>query len=231
MGSSSGTRTRCLGCRSTHLLKPVAQEHADSIHAEAYLNAIARTIGLAHHTARVEPAGEQAVLIVERYDRVRAKGGTLSRLHQEDAAQALGLPWGANDKYESVNPQANLRAIARLLDRGRSVFSAEPSDRERLLALVTLNVVAGNTDAHAKNFSLMLPSIHEQGSQGWGARLADAYDLVPQSLLSLEQSPFAMRIGGSAQPNDVTVENICAEAEGWGMHRDRRGAGRRALLN
>lgn len=214
---------------STHLLKPVHQEQAATIHAEAYLNSIARSLGLSAHDAWVESAGSRVVLVVERYDRIHENDGKIVRLHQEDAAQALGLPWGGNDKYESVNPGANLRALAALLDRGRSVFSTAPSDRERLLALVTLNTVAGNTDAHAKNFSLMLPSVDarvfggarsvgtQPGGTRWVAKLADAYDLVPQSLFAPEQSPYAMRIGGESQPNNVTSEHLCTEAESWGM--------------
>ena len=38
-----------------------------------------------------------------------------SAVHQEDAAQALALPWGGNDKYESTGSRASLRNIARLL--------------------------------------------------------------------------------------------------------------------
>ncbi len=73
--------------------------------------------------------GDRAVLVVERYDRVRTASGTIERLHQEDAAQALGLPWGGNDKFEQANGGANLRAIAGLLDAGRTVFDPEPARR------------------------------------------------------------------------------------------------------
>ena len=83
-----------------------------------------------------------------------------------------------------------------------------------------LNVVAGNTDAHAKNFSFLLPVFEGGGDAGWGARLADAYDIVPQSLFDPEQSPFAMRIHGEAQPNAITAEHFIAEACGWGLQRE-----------
>lgn len=202
---------------STHILKPVPMWHAPALRAEAYMNRVAREIGLSSHDAWVEPAGNRAVLVVERYDRVRSGNGSIRRLHQEDAAQALALAWGGNDKYQSVNPAANLRAIALLLDRGRSLFSTAPSDRCRLLALVTLNVVAGNTDAHAKNFSFMLPNIHNGAQQNWSASLADAYDIVPQSLFNAEQSPYAMSIGGMSQPNEVTVAHLVGEAVNWGL--------------
>lgn len=97
---------------STHILKPVPREYTARIQAEVRLNRIAQQIGLSNHEAWVERAGERDVLIVERYDRSRTERGDIVRLHQEDAAQALGLPWGGNGKYESVNPRASPDPLA-----------------------------------------------------------------------------------------------------------------------
>ncbi|QTV80934.1 HipA domain-containing protein (plasmid) [Microbacterium sp. NIBRBAC000506063] len=88
---------------STHLLKPVPVEYAERVSAEAYLNDIARALDLSAHDARVEPAGERLVLVVERYDRIR-EGSGLRRLHQEDAAQALGLPWAGTTSTRASMP-------------------------------------------------------------------------------------------------------------------------------
>lgn len=63
------------------------------IHAEAYLNSLARELRLSSHSAKVESAGRLAVPVVERCDRTR-EGGTILRIYQEDAAQVSGLPWG-----------------------------------------------------------------------------------------------------------------------------------------
>lgn len=199
---------------STHLLKPVAEEYSERLHAEAYLNEVASALGMASHRSRVEPAGEQVVLVIERYDRVREDSG-IRRLHQEDAAQALGLPWGGNDKYENVNPRANLATIARLLPH--SALAETPSERERLLALTTLNIAAGNTDAHAKNFSFLLPPI-PQAFEQTSVRLADAYDVVPQVLFETERSPLSMRVNGKSAADQVTSADLIAEATSWGIH-------------
>lgn len=203
---------------STHLLKPVPREHRERLEAEHSLNTIARAMGLSTHATRVEAAGDRDVLVIERYDRVRRADGRVDRIHQEDAAQALGLPWGGNDKYENVNARSSLRGIAALLDRGRSLFAAEPSDRLRLLELTVLNVVAGNTDAHAKNFSLLLPSIDDLRTGGGPrVRLASAYDIVPQALFDAEPSPLAMRIGGQGIAGAVTAADLIGEARSWGV--------------
>lgn len=199
---------------STHLLKPVPNEYAARVRSEAYLNAIARTLELSTHDARVEPAGERVVLVVERYDRIREDSG-IRRIHQEDAAQALGLPWGGNDKYESVNARASLKRVAGLLPQ--PAFSSGV-ERNRLLALTVLNIVAGNTDAHAKNFSFLLPSPEEAFDRSTGAtHLADAYDVVPQALFEVDSSPLAMKIAGRSEAGAVTASDLVSEAVSWGM--------------
>jgi serine/threonine-protein kinase HipA len=200
---------------STHLLKPVPNEHSARVRAEAYLNDVAKALGLSSHDARIEAAGERTVLVVERYDR-RRTSDAIVRIHQEDAAQALGLPWGGNDKYESVNPRASLANIARLV--GGSALSNRATGRDRLLALTTLNIVAGNTDAHAKNFSVLLPELADAFRAPAEVRLADAYDIVPQVLFTSGASdPLAMRVDGESAPGSITAEHLVREAERWGI--------------
>lgn len=204
---------------STHLLKPVPNEHAARLRAEAYLNDVAKALGLSTHDARIEQAGERTVLVVERYDRRRTVDG-IERIHQEDAAQALGLPWGGNAKYETVNARASLASIARLV--GGSALSPRATGRDRLLALTTLNVVAGNTDAHAKNFSVLLPTLADAFGAPGEARLAEAYDIVPQVLFTRgESDPLAMAVNGEFAPGVITVGHLVREAERWGMPRSR----------
>lgn len=203
---------------STHILKPVPHEHGARIRSEAALNDLARSLGLSNHDAWVESAGERDVLIVERYDRVRQASNAIDRVHQEDAAQALGLPWGGNDKYESVNQRAKLRNLAGLLRRAGSVFGAGGSEREQLLALVTLQVLSGNTDAHAKNYSLMLPPL-AAGSSGAsvGIALADAYDVVPQKFFAPVPDPLAMSVNDVFDSSRVTAGDLVAEGTSWGI--------------
>lgn len=197
---------------STHILKPVSGEFAGRVRAELLMHRLARAVGLASYDAWIETRGTLTVLVVERFDRSGSIENGLSRVHAEDAAQALGLPWGGDDKYESVNARASLRSIAALLDRDRSVFASGPGDRERLLAMCVLNVVAGNTDAHAKNFTLLHDAADLEA-----VRLADAYDVVPQAFFVAEPDPLAMRIGGVSSSSLATVRDLVAEAESWGV--------------
>jgi len=100
-----------------------------------------------------------------------------------------------------------LKRIAKILrDNG-------PSDAgETLLRAVTLNVVLGNGDAHAKNFSLLH---HPLGT----FRLTPLYDLM--STLYYGDDRLAMHIDNVRRTNRVTADRIVNEAVGWGMSRRR----------
>ena len=200
---------------STHILKPVDAEFRASVESEHYVLQIARELQLASFESWIEQIGTLEVLVIERYDRRRTASGTIERLHQEDSGQALGLPWGGNDKFERQNPASSLRAVAGLLDLGRSVIDpARFTDRLRLLQYTVLNVAAGNTDAHAKNFSLL----HDDRG---GTRLAPFYDAAPLALDYALGTGLAMNVNGISQLPDVTVDDLTAEAESWGVPADR----------
>jgi len=198
---------------STHILKPVDREFRASVEAEHYVLQVAQNLGLAPFESWVEEIGGHDVLVIERYDRQRSGSGSIERLHQEDAAQALGLPWGGNDKFERNNAASSLRAVAGLLDTRRSVLDPRRfEDRVQLLRYTVLNVAAGNTDAHAKNFSLL----HDKSGR---TRLAPFYDAAPLALDFALGTQLAMKINGLSQLPDVDVEDLVAEGEDWGIPR------------
>lgn len=194
---------------STHILKPVAADIRSAVESEAYALAVTRAVGLTTFDSWVEELDDLAVLVVERYDRLRTPSGTIDRLHQEDLAQALGLPPAGNHKFERYEPRASLRAVASLLDDKATIF-APGTDRERLLRYVTANIALGNTDAHAKNFSLL----HDESG---GTRLAPLYDVAPLALGFDEGDLLAMYVNSRRHQADITVDDIVSEAESWGV--------------
>ncbi len=194
---------------STHILKPVPLEHRSAVEGEHYVLQISARLGLSSFATEVQEIAGRAVLIVERYDRT-VDGGAVRRIHQEDAAQALGLPWGGNEKFENVDERANLRAVAAVLDRDRTVFDTSETDRERLLRYTALTVAVGNTDAHAKNVSIL-------HSEDGVARLAPLYDASPLALGYDNGTALAMRIAGVGRLPDVTVDHLVDEASSWGV--------------
>lgn len=198
---------------STHILKPVSEADRHLVEGENYVLGIARAMRLLHFDSWVETIGRSPVLVIERYDR-RVTATGIERIHQEDLAQALALPWGGDDKFERGNPGASLAAVAAALDRDRSIFDRGEPDREKLLRYTVLNVAAGNTDAHAKNFSLLR---FDDGH----SRLAPFYDAAPLALGFEAPLDLAMSISGERFITRVTVDHLVDEARTWGVESSR----------
>ena len=197
------------GAASTHILKPVAPGNESALHAEAFCLELARHMGLTAFASEVRSFAGRPVLVLERYDRT-VQGRNVQRIHQEDEAQALGLPWDSDSKFESVDPRANLRSLAGLLQRRRSIVDEGEDDREALLAHTTFNVAVGNTDAHAKNFSTLR---HEDGS----VHLAPLYDVSTHALAPNGNLNMALRVNGKSYQPDLTTEDLVAEGVSWGI--------------
>lgn len=135
-------------------------------------------------------------LLVERYDRATSSGTTISRLHQEDAAQVLGLD--RHLKYERDAKQAGRNGgLDALFGDFASACQPSVDARHTLFRATVLNWLLGNGDAHVKNFSLLyqspmriagvrLPPQH---------RLAPIYDVVCIAVYPDYSQDLAMRIG------------------------------------
>ena len=112
--------------------------------------------------------GEQAVLVVERFDRVLLQPANappwLARLPQEDFCQALGQP--GVKKYEA-DGGPGIRAILRQLDNSSQADADKLVFIQAQLAFWLMAV----TDGHAKNFSIFL-------QRGGGYRLTPLYDVL-----------------------------------------------------
>jgi serine/threonine-protein kinase HipA len=81
---------------------------------------------------------------------------------------------------------------------------------KRLLSAVVTNVLLGNGDAHAKNFSLL----HDRSGV---LRLAPLYDLL--CTLHYGDDRLAMYIDNVRRTNRVTKIRILTEAARWGITR------------
>ena len=208
----AGRWLRCLdGAPSTHIVK-LGHAHdspiADIIDTEAASTELARSIGLSTVHAHVATFAGVRALVVSRYDRTVTDDGTIGRLHQEDAAQALGLDASdLNRKFQRGKALPPLKAIAAVLRNG----GAEP---DRLLALTTLNLALGNSDAHAKNISLLR---HADGS----AELAPAYDVSMHEHHASFSDTFAMDVRGQRRMTAITGPDLVAEGESWPLPRVR----------
>lgn len=146
---------------TTHIIKPGVAGFAEQALNEHLCMSAARLLGIpAAETSYVEFAGRPAIA-VKRYDRVRVQG-VVRRIHQEDMCQALSVP--ARKKYETDGGPGTA-VISDML----RVRADEPS-HWRFIEAVAFNYLIGASDAHAKNYSVLL-----SGNQ---VRLAPLYDVA-----------------------------------------------------
>src|SRR5262249_42628185 len=127
--------------------------------------------------------GKRTYLLMQRYDRTNING-RWRRLHQEDFCQGLGKPPSA--KYETNQTGIfgpTLKDMFELTQRHMSSI-----DILRLLDVVVLNVLVCNTDAHAKNYSIIL--------RGNGASLAPMYDVMCGEVWENVTRSLAQKIAG-----------------------------------
>jgi serine/threonine-protein kinase HipA len=197
---------RCVdGYPSTHILKlahPTDSPVADVVHTEAASLALARTVGLTTVSAELARFGRQLALVISRYDRVSGADGPVRRIHQEDSAQALGIsPADPGRKFQHGRQLPSLAKIAQVLRNG----GAEP---DRLLMLTTFNLAVGNTDAHAKNISILR---HPEGR----AELAPAYDTAMHLHHQGGDRTFAMDVNGKRAMDEIGADDLIAEASTW----------------
>lgn len=179
---------------STHILKPTIPNLAHQVIGEHLSLSAGLLVGLDVARSGIEHIGQHTVLVIERYDRTLI-AGELRRIHQEDLCQALGLP--PESKYQ-VNSGPSPEIISKLLRKELPIDKQEDAVRDFISALAYAWAI-GNTDAHAKNYSLLL-----SGSQ---VRLAPLYDLnttlpyivperrnVPEGSISRYNAEMAMSI-------------------------------------
>lgn len=159
-------------------------------------------------------AGEEheVLFATERFDRVFPDQAQLInglprplRLHQEDFAQAMGIP--ASQKYER-DLSGHMRGMFDILRR----YSSDPmQDQLRLWDIIVFNYLIGNTDAHVKNFSLLYgPSLKS-------IRLAPAYDIVSTTVYEQSTRDMAFSIGGVYTIDAIGRESFKRAARDVGL--------------
>lgn len=151
---------------TTHILKPAVTGLDDHDLNEHLCLDLARRLGLTAARSRVVRVADVRVVAVTRYDRFRAADGTWTRVHQEDICQALRVP---PDRKYQADGGPSPEQIATLLRTTMSPAGADAAVTAFVDALA-LNWIIAGTDAHAKNYSLLL--------SGRAVRLAPLYDVA-----------------------------------------------------
>ena len=168
---------------TSHILKPAVAGLDDHDLNEHLCLEAGRRAGLICARTRIAKFEDQTAIVVDRYDRV-LRNGTIARIHQEDLCQALAVH--PSRKYQSEGgPGPDL--IVGLL---RSVIEPSAADDavRRFVDALAWNWIIGGTDAHAKNYSLLL--------SGGQVRLAPLYDIASALPYRHEKKlRMAMKIG------------------------------------
>jgi serine/threonine-protein kinase HipA len=181
---------------TTHILKPPTGEWDGHAENEHFCLLLARASGLVVPNSSVRRFGDEIAIVIERYDRVQSSGGW-RRVHQEDLCQALGLHPAR--KYERDGGPGVRRIAAFLRERS----SNPEEDVQAFLDATAFNWLIAGTDAHAKNYALLL------GAEG-AVRLAPLYDLasiLPYRGTDLKKAKLAMKIGGEYRLADISLRH------------------------
>ncbi|WP_235568834.1 HipA domain-containing protein [Lysobacter sp. Root983] len=170
---------------TTHILKPPSNDHDGYVENEHFCLRLSARMGLPTAHSSILRFGDEIAICVERYDRQQGADGTWLRVHQEDFCQALGIH--PQRKYQNEGGPSPA-AMASLL-RQHSLMPR--TDVETLFLALMFNWLIAGTDAHGKNYSLLL-------GEGGSARLAPLYDIssaLPYDDLDRHKIKMAMKVG------------------------------------
>jgi len=130
--------------------------------------------------------GDGSVFLIQRFDRSVEQPS--DRIHIEDFAQVLDRMPG-DDQYNG-----SYEEIAAIIER------LAPSSQREFIRRLVFCVIAGNGDAHLKNWSLIYPNGREP-------LLSPAYDLVPTIVFSKNDN-LALALNGSRKFRNVRLDSF-----------------------
>ena len=169
---------------TTHILKPPTGHfdgHAENEHVCLLL---AGQLGLPAAETQVMRFEKEIAIVVERYDR-QVVGNDIVRIHQEDICQALGIM--PTKKYQNEGGPSPSDIVELL----RTYSTDREDDTDTFVDALAFNWLIAGTDAHAKNYSLLLGG-------GPVVRLAPLYDIasiLPYDDVDFQKMKLAMKIG------------------------------------
>ena len=175
---------------SSHMLKFEVEGYRNVPAYETFTMLLAQAIGLPVADIRLCSINKNRYTIMERYDRFRNVDGELTRAHQEDFCQALG--YAHRQKYQEDGGPS----FAQCYELLRNISSDPDTDLPNLLRWQIFNVLAGNSDGHAKNLSLLYNGNGE-------ARLAPFYDLVCTRAIDRIDHHLALSVGDERNPGVI----------------------------
>lgn len=201
---------------STHIVKQSHVRLKNIVINELLALLTARDLGIETSDSFMINTGkgkdQDILLATRRYDRdmshsiksIRGNPCPL-RIHQEDFAQALGIP--SSKKYEPKNG-SYLKRIFELVRR----YSSKPmEDVVKLLDMLIFDVCIGNTDNHIKNLSFLY------GKDLKEIRLAPAYDLICTRIYPSSTKEMSIAIAGKRDVREIDEQAFLDAAPDIGI--------------
>lgn len=159
------------------------------VKAEFIAMRLAALCGINAASVSLVRAAHKDVLLIERFDRIKADGGW-QRKSMVSALTLLGLD-------EMMARYASYQDLAEII---RHRFTAPADTLRELFRRIVFNILCGNTDDHARN--------HAAFWDGAMLTLTPAYDICPQ-VRSGQEASQAMLISGNTRMSRIAT---CIEA-------------------
>ena len=178
------------GAASSHIIKfnRFANSYARLVENEFLMTRIAYYSSLPVIECELLAVESSLVLLSKRYDRSLDEQNWLQRIHQEDFCQIFNVAY--HSKYEKEGGPSFSKCIA-FVRKHLSLLEVE-----RLLDWFLFNFILGNSDAHAKNISILYDA-------NWNIRLAPFYDLICTSAYKRVDRNMAMSLGERFDPDII----------------------------
>ncbi|WP_440709250.1 type II toxin-antitoxin system HipA family toxin [Herbiconiux sp. YIM B11900] len=194
---------------TTHILKPAAGSFRRIDVVEHVTMRAAAALGLTVATSELATFGERRAFVTTRYDR-RYIDGRWLRIHQEDLCQSLAVP--PQKKYQRSDGGPGVGAIASLF-RSLPVSADRTAAARSFFDALVFNTVLECTDAHAKNYSVIL--------LGDRVLLAPLYDLLTFAPYRTGATTYsAMQVGGEYRFSAIGLTQIVKAAGTLGIDSD-----------
>jgi len=195
---------------TTHILKPPTGHFDGHAENEHICLLLARHLGLPVADTKVMRFEKEIAIVIERYDR-QIVGNDIVRIHQEDICQARGiLP---TIKYQNEGGPSPSDVIELL----RTYSTDREADVDTFVEALGFNWLIAGTDAHAKNYSLLL-------AEGPTVRLAPLYDIasiLPYDQIDAKKIKLAMKIGDEYKLSQIGLRQWQKFARGTRLDTDK----------
>lgn len=190
---------------TTHIIKITNKRFPELLKNELFCMKLAKIMELDVPDVELKEIEGRPFLEIERYDRV-FENGVVRRIHQEDFCQALGI---VSDKKYQAGGGASIKNCFKVIE----TFSENRLiDIMRFIEWIVFNYLIGNTDAHAKNLSLLYVND--------GIRLAPFYDLLSTEVYpeKIVDHTMAMLINGKGKYNSLRPKDFISLFENLGLN-------------